>query len=169
MTRQEAQLRSDVRAGDLGAIVRLHGVTYAREHGFDARFEAYVAGALAEFVARGSDRERLFLADRAGEIVGCSAIVAAGPGVAQFRWFLVAPEARGAGLGRRLLDEALDFARASGYDTVTLWTVNALEAATRLHRAAGFVKVEEKPGSDWGVPVLEERYELALAGPARGA
>src|SRR5437868_14584394 len=96
-------VRTDLRPGDIGAIVHLHGVLYAREYGFDATFEAYVAGPLAEFVRSGSPRERLWIAERDGRIVGCVAIVAASPETAQLRWFLVDPSARGMGLGRKLL------------------------------------------------------------------
>src|SRR5262249_32181441 len=96
-------LRTQLRPGDVGAIVRLHGVHYAREHGFDATFEAYVAKPLADFVLTPSPRQRLWLAETDGELVGCIAIVAASAAVAQLRWFLVIPEARGHGLGTRLL------------------------------------------------------------------
>jgi GNAT superfamily N-acetyltransferase len=156
-------LRTDLRPGDLGRVVELHGAVYAREYGFDPTFEAYVAGPLAEYVHRAAPRERLWLAERGGRLVGCAAIVAAEPGVAQFRWFLVEPGARGTGLGRRLLDEALAFSRDCGYARVVLWTVSALTAAARLYRAAGFHKVEEKPGRHWGVDVVEEKYALELS------
>src|SRR5438067_10174680 len=102
-------IRTDLRPGDLGAIVSLHGVIYAREYGFDPTFEAYVAGPLAEFVHRASARERLWIAEREGRIVGCIAIVAASPRTAQLRWFLVDPTARGAGLGKCLLGETVAF------------------------------------------------------------
>src|SRR5262245_1349548 len=158
---QEAiTLRTNLEPGDLGAIVALHGVLYAREYGFDATFEAYVAGPLAEFVRRASDRERLWIAERDGHLVGCIAIVAASPRTAQLRWFLVDPAARGAGLGKRLLDEAVAFCKANGYGNIILWTVSALVAASRLYQGAGFRKVEEKPGRQWGVDVVEEKYEL---------
>jgi ribosomal protein S18 acetylase RimI-like enzyme len=155
-------LRTALRTGDLGAVVSLHGTLYAQEYGFDATFEAYVAGPLAEFVLAASPRQRLWLAERAGLLVGCAAVVAAGPDTAQLRWFLVDPAARGVGLGRRLLGEAVRFCQEQGYRTVTLWTVSALTAAARLYRAAGFRKVEEKPARRWGVEVVEERYELRL-------
>lgn len=155
-------LRHDLRPGDLGWIVHRHGVLYGREHGFDATFEAYVAGPLAEFVRTATPRERIWLAEQAGRLLGCIAIVAVSPDVAQLRWFLVEPEARGAGLGRRLLNEAVAFARQAGYRSVILWTVRALTAAAHLYHRAGFQLVEEKPGRHWGVDGVEERYELIL-------
>jgi GNAT superfamily N-acetyltransferase len=156
------ELRTQLRPGDLGWIVHRHGVLYAHEYGFDATFEAYVAGPLSEFARTATPRERLWLAERAGRFLGCVAIVAATPEVAQLRWFLVEPEARGAGLGRRLLHEALAFARQVEYQSVTLWTVRALTTAAHLYRAAGFQLVEEKPGRHWGVEGVEERYEWMI-------
>jgi ribosomal protein S18 acetylase RimI-like enzyme len=155
-------LRTDLRPGDLGRIVHLHGTVYAKDRGFDPTFEAYVAGPLAEFVRAHTDRERLWIAERGGHMVGCVAIVAAAPRTAQLRWYLVVPEARGCGLGTRLLAEAVAFCRACGYDGIILWTESALEAAARLYRKAGFRKVEERPGRVWGVELVEQKYELRL-------
>jgi N-acetylglutamate synthase-like GNAT family acetyltransferase len=155
-------LRTSLQPGDVGQIVYLHGTVYAREHGFDATFEAYVAAPLADLVRAPSERERLWVAERDGLVVGSIAIVAATAQTAQLRWFLVAPSARGAGLGRRLLDEAVAFAGGCGYATVILWTVSALVVASHLYQAAGFHKVEERPGKMWGVDVVEEKYELKL-------
>jgi GNAT superfamily N-acetyltransferase len=137
-------------------------VTYARERGFDPTFEAYVAGPLAEFIRAGSDRGRLWIAERSGGMVGCVAIVPASSQTAQLRWFLVDPSARRAGLGRRLLDEALAFCRERGYADVILWTESALKVAARLYESVGFRKTEEKPGWVWGVDLVEEKYELRL-------
>src|SRR5262245_4204620 len=102
-------LRTTLAPGDLGAIVHLHGTLYAREYGFDPTFEAYVAGPLADFVIAADPRERLWIAERAGRLVGCIAIVAADDDTAQLRWFLVDPAVRGVGLGKRLLAEAVAF------------------------------------------------------------
>src|SRR5262245_26387592 len=132
-------LRSDLRPGDIGGIVSLHGLVYAKEYGFDHTFEAYVAGPLAQVALSGSPRERRWIAERDGRIVGCIAIVQASPAeeragnVAQLRWFLVDPSTRGAGIGTRLLNEAVAFCRACGYDSVILWTVSALSAAAHLY------------------------------------
>jgi GNAT superfamily N-acetyltransferase len=155
-------LRTDLRHGDLGMIVYLHGVIYARERGFDPTFEAYVAGPLSEFVRKGSPRERLWLAEREGRIVGCIAIVATSPQTAQLRWFLVEPNTRGLGLGKRLLSEAITFCKECGYAEVILWTESALTTAAALYQTVGFRKTEEKPGRVWGVDLVEEKYELRL-------
>jgi N-acetylglutamate synthase-like GNAT family acetyltransferase len=159
----DVTLRTKLKPGDLGSIVHLHGAIYAAEYGFDLTFEAYVAAPLAEFVQRASPRERLWLAERQGRIVGCVAIVAAGGDVAQLRWFLVDPAARGSGCGKRLLTEAVAFCKVQGYRSIILWTTSALTAAAHLYHLTGFRKVEERPGRMWGVDVVEERYELRLA------
>lgn len=156
----EVTIRTDLRPGDLGEIVRLHGTIYAAEYSFDPTFEAYVAGPLAEFVKTGSRRDSLWIAQDSGRIVGCVAIVAASPSEAQLRWFLVHPAQRGRGLGRRLLTEAIEFSRSCGYEAIFLWTVSALTAAARLYTAAGFQRAEEKPGRLWSVDVVEEKYIL---------
>jgi ribosomal protein S18 acetylase RimI-like enzyme len=155
-------LRTDLRPGDVGSVVYLHGVLYARERGFDPTFEAYVAGPLAEFVRAASPRDRIWIAEQNDRMVGCVAIVGAAPATAQIRWFLVHPDVRRAGLGKRLLGEAIAFCQEAGYEQIILWTESALEAAARLYRGAGFEKVEEKPGRMWGVDLIEEKYELLL-------
>jgi GNAT superfamily N-acetyltransferase len=155
-------IRTTLAPGDLGAIVAMHGVLYAREFGFDPTFEAYVAGPLAEFVRAGSERECLWIAERDGQIVGSVAIVAASDDVAQLRWFLVDPSARGVGLGKELLDAAISFSQQVGYRSIILWTVSALSVAARLYCQAGFTKVDAHPRRLWGVDVVEEKYERLL-------
>lgn len=159
-------VRSDLRPGDLGAVVQLHGTIYGQERGWDITFEAYVAAPLAEFVLRSDPRERIWIAERQGRILGCVAVVAAGPQVAQLRWFLVDLAARGAGLGRFLLRESLAFACAVGYSRIVLWTERSLVAAAHLYREAGFRLRDEKPGRHWGADVVEQRYELVFPVPA---
>jgi ribosomal protein S18 acetylase RimI-like enzyme len=155
-------LRHRLEPGDLGSIVHLHGTAYAREYGFDETFEAYVAGPLSEFVRNPTDRDRLWLADRDGRLAGCIAIVGASPTEAQLRWFLVDPSARGLGLGRTLLHEAIEFSRGRDYESIFLWTVSALTAAARLYLSAGFDRVEERPRRLWGVDAVEEKYAMPL-------
>jgi GNAT superfamily N-acetyltransferase len=154
--------RTELKPGDIGAIVQMHGLIYAKEYGFDHTFEAYVAGPLAECVRAASPRDRIWIAERDDKIVGCIAIVAASSQVAQLRWFLVDPAYRGLGLGSLLLVQALMFCEEMSYDSIFLWTVSALTSAARLYQSAGFKKVEENPGHRWGVDVIEEKYELLL-------
>jgi GNAT superfamily N-acetyltransferase len=155
-------LRHDFKPGNLGKLIGLHGRLYAQEYGLDARFEGYVAATLAEFILTQKQGDRLWIAERGQSIVGCVGIVGRSETEAQLRWYLVDPSARGMGLGRRLLHEAIAFCRAVGYTSIFLWTVNLLEAAARQYRAVGFTKVEENPGKPWGVAVIEEKYVLHL-------
>lgn len=162
----EITIRTTPRPGDVAALVRMHGEIYAREYGFDETFSAYVDRPLSQFVRSPSPRERLWIAERNGRIVGSIAIVESSRPEAQLRWYLVDPAFRGHGLGQSLLAGAIAFARDCGYESIFLWTVTALAAAARLYRAAGFVQIEEKPGH-WGVDVIEEKHVLALPHASR--
>jgi len=156
-------LRTDFKAGDLGAIVRLHGVVYAAEYGWDHTFEAMVAQGLAAYAISGdTERNRLWIAERDGEVAGCIAIMGQPDGTAQLRWFVVDPEHRGVGIGRRLLDEALAFCREHGFRRVFLWTVRGLDAAAHLYRSAGFAVTQERTHVRWGAAVTEQRYDLTV-------
>lgn len=153
-------LRHDLRPGDLGRMIELHGVLYAQEWGFDCTFEAYVAAGAGELR---TDGDRLWSAEQDGRLVGTIAILVREDRTAQLRWFLVHPDARRQGLGRRLMDAAVAFSRDSGCRSVYLWTVDPLVAAARLYTAAGFRLTEEKPRERlWGHLLAEQRYDLPL-------
>jgi len=156
-------LRTELRPGDVDAILRFHCDTYASEFGFDPTFETHVAAPLSAFAETHSSRQRLWIAESNARMVGCVAILEADARSAQLRWFLVAPEARGAGLGRRLLTEAVSFSRSQDYARIFLWTVSVLHAAARLYRSLGFEIVEAKPERLWGIDLVEECYELKLS------
>jgi GNAT superfamily N-acetyltransferase len=153
-------LRHDLRPGDLGALISLHGTAYARECGFDTTFEAHVARLLGEFVHARTDFDRLWIAEWEGCRVGSIAIVSLSEKDAQLCWFLVDPSARSLGLGKRLLHEAVMFCRRCRYEYVFLRSFTSLTAASRLFRSVGFDKVEENPSERWGVAVVEEWYVL---------
>lgn len=161
---QQLIIRHDPRPGDLGRVIEQHGVLYTAENGFDHTFEAYVAETLGQFgreARRG--RDRLWLAELGGRLVGSIGIVGREGGAAQLRWFLVHPDTRGRGVGRRLLDESLAFCRGDGYRAVYLWTVHPLTAAARLYTAVGFRLTEERPvQAMWGTTLAEQRYDLSL-------
>ena len=161
------RVRHRLGPGDAGSLTALHGVLYAREYGYDRTFEAYVAAGLAEFVRRfRPDRDRLWLAEAGGRVVGSIAIVGRARKSAQLRWFLVDPAHRGRGLGTRLMRAALRFCRDRGYRRVLLWTTSELEEASRLYVRFGFVRTAVKTHTVWGKRVTEERYDLDLRGGA---
>lgn len=161
-TVSEIEIRNDLRPGDLGAIVRLHGECYGAEYGFDHTFEPYVAVPLAEFALRTDQRERIWIVTRSGQVEGSLAIVAASAREAQLRWLLLAPALRGRGLGRQLVGEALAFCRRSGYASVFLWTLAHLEKALDVYRHFGFQVDQRCPRRIWGQKLTEERHVLEL-------
>ncbi|MEU5853243.1 GNAT family N-acetyltransferase [Saccharopolyspora shandongensis] len=166
----EISIRIGPRPGDLGTVLAMHGELYAREHDFDERFEAHVAHGLAAFAAAlgeardepGAEPGWLWVAECGSDVVGTVALTDEGGGVAQLRWFLVDPAARGAGVGRKLLHAVLDHARGRGFERVKLWTVDSLESAARLYREAGFRCTERNPVRQWGQRLDELRYDLEL-------
>lgn len=156
------RVAGELRPGDVGRIVELHGTLYASEWGYDSTFEAYVAEPLARFVRTRTPRERLWLVEEGASLVGCLAIVRVSDEEAQLRWVLLHPSLRGRGLGRRLLAEAIGFCRDSAYRRVVLWSVSHLPAAAHLYADCGFRVVEEKPGRMGGKAVTEQRWLLDL-------
>lgn len=154
-------IRTDIRPGDLGAIVHLHGVIYAREYGLDHTFEPYVAKPLSDYVLAGPGAGRLWIAETEGRVVGSIAILRS-DGQAQLRWFLLAPEVRGKGLGGRLMREALGYCRAEGIASVYLWTFDELAEALALYRKHGFEITERRTAHIWGRERTELRMDLKL-------
>jgi GNAT superfamily N-acetyltransferase len=155
-------IRHDLRSGDVGYITYLHGILYAPEQSWDHTFDAYVAIPLAEFARSQSSRECIWIVEDGERIVGSLAIVKFSEIDAQLRWLLLVPEVRGQGIGRKLVEEALDFCRDAGYSSVFLWTVNTLPIAARLYQSVGFRNTEELTHELWGRTVTEVKYELRL-------
>ena len=144
----------------MGYITYLHGILYAPDQGWDHTFDAYVAIPLAEFARSRSSGERIWIVEDGERIVGSLAIVKFSDKEAQLRWLLLHPEVRGHGIGRKLVEEALDFCRDAGYSSVFLWTVNTLPIAAKLYQSVGFEPTEELTHVLWGRMVTEVKYEL---------
>jgi len=156
------QIRNDLKPGDMGTIIYLHGVIYEKEYGFDNTFEPYVAEPLSKFILFQSDRERIWIAQNDKNIVGSVAIVKFSEDQAQLRWLLVHPEVRGLGLGKTLVEKAVQFSKIKGYRSIFLWTLDILSVAKKLYQSSGLKKTEENPCRLWGVPLTEHRYELTF-------
>lgn len=144
--------------GDLGWVVMSHGQAYAAEYGWDGTFERLVARIVADWDPA---TDAAWVAEREGERVGCVFCVAAGE-TAQLRILLVDPEARGHGLGTRLVGTCVAYARDAGYRQLTLWTNDVLVAARRIYQAAGFRLVERKPHHSFGHDLIGETWVLDL-------
>jgi DNA-binding MarR family transcriptional regulator/N-acetylglutamate synthase-like GNAT family acetyltransferase len=149
--------------GDMGWVVHRHGLLYAREYGWDERFEALVAQIAADFINNFDPAtERCWIAEMEGERVGCVFVVGAGDKVAKIRLLLVEPRARGLGLGNRLVEECVRFARSRGYEKLVLWTNDVLEDARRIYERKGFALVEQEEHHSFGKDLVGQNWELTL-------
>ena len=152
-----------LRAGDLGWVAQRHGELYARDEGYDMGFESLVARVAAEFYERNdTGRERGWIAERGGERIGCVFVCKKSERVAKLRMLLVEPSARGSGLGTRLIDECIRFARSAGYRKMALWTHKSLTSARRLYKKAGFKLVKAVPNPSFGRKLVDEFWEIKL-------
>lgn len=159
----EAVVLRSHRPGDIGWVIHRHGALYAEEYGWDESFEALVAEVAAQFIRNfDPNRERCWIAELDGDVVGSIFLVKYMEEIAKLRLLLVEPHARGLGIGRKLVRECIGFARQSRYKKVTLWTQSCLLAARKLYRDAGFKLVKEEPQCAFGADLVSEIWELEL-------
>lgn len=149
--------------GDMGWVVHRHGVLYAQEYGWDETFEGLVAEIVANFIKNyDSRRERCWIAEKDGQNVGSVFLVNKDETTAKLRLMLVEPHARGLGIGSRLTEECIRFARYTGYSKILLWTNSVLLAARHMYAKAGFQLIEEQPHHSFGKDLVGETWELIL-------
>ena len=150
-------------AGDIGWVIERHGALYAAEYGFDHRFEALVAQVAGDFLTQHDPaRECAWIAHRDGVRLGSVFLVRKTDDIGKLRLLLLEPSARGLGIGKRLVNDCIGFARQAGYRRMTLWTNDILLAARNIYRAAGFRLISSAPHSDFGPPMVGEEWELEL-------
>jgi len=160
---QKIRIRPLDRPGDLGWVVMAHGEQYAVEFGWDASFEALVARIVADYATDSRPgRQAAWIAEMQDQRIGCVFCVAADETTAQLRILLVEPPARRRGLGGRLVDECIAFARGAGYSRMKLWTNDPLVSARQVYIARGFRLVEEERHHSFGVDLIGQVYELDL-------
>ena len=158
----DISIRHELRSGDLGRIVSLHGEAYAQLSGFGRRFEAYVASTIAEYVLDNDARGRIWLAERGSELVGCTAIALRKDNTAQLRWVVVMPSARGAGIGGTLVGKALAYCREQDRQSVHLYTTDGLPESQSLYEKLGFRITSDASEELWDGPRPLIRMQLEL-------
>lgn len=157
------KVRYNLKPGDVGYLIYLHGWIYGKECGYNHTFEGYVCKTFYDFFSNyNPNKDRIWFAELDEEIIGAIAIIGHSPIEAQLRWFILHPDYRGKGIGRILYKEALDYCREKGYKKVFLATTQDQQIAIRMYIQEGFKKVFEFENKTWGKPLIEETYELML-------
>ncbi|GAA4312536.1 GNAT family N-acetyltransferase [Compostibacter hankyongensis] len=160
---KDIQIRTHINPGDLGFVVYRHGVLYSEEYNYGVSFETYVGAGLYEFYKNFNPRlDSVWICELDNKIVGFLLLMHRENNAAQLRYFYFEPECRGMGLGNKLMQLFLDFAKECGYRSAYLWTTNELVAAHHLYKKFGFTLTEEKTSHEFGKPLVEQRYDLIL-------
>ncbi|MHA4808936.1 GNAT family N-acetyltransferase [Flavitalea flava] len=158
---QNITIRTELRPGDLGYLIYLHGHLYGNEYQFGIIFETYVAQGIHEFYQQyDSQKDRVWICEDGKRIVGFLLLMHRGENTAQLRYFILEPEYRGIGLGKRLMALYMDHLRNEGYQHAYLWTTNEQVTAAALYIRHGFRLTEEKHSDAFGKPLYEQRYDL---------
>lgn len=161
MTINDINIRTELRPGDLGYIIHLHGRVYGDEYGYGVAFEAYVAQGMYEFWrAYDAEKDRVWICEHQGRIVGFMLLMHREGNTAQLRYFILEAAYRGIGLGRVLMERYMAHLRQCGYRSSYLWTTHELGAAAALYKRHGFILVEEKHSDAFGKELYEHKYEL---------
>lgn len=162
--KQRTVILRDAQPGDFGWVVEQHGALYAKEWGYTVEFEGLVAGIVAKFVESFDPQwEKCWIAEVDGERAGSVFLVRQSPTVAKLRLLILTPQARGLGLGARLTDECIAFARTKGYRKMVLWTQSHLTAARRIYQSRGFEMTKAERNDAFGQHLTSETWELKLS------
>lgn len=157
----EFLIRNTLAPGDLGQVAALHGRVYSEEHDFGLGFEAYVMESLLEFYrAYNPKKDRVWVVESEGSMVGFVLLMHRPGNRAQLRYFILAKEFRGQGIGSRLMNEWMEFYQNSNYNAAYLYTTSGMDAAASLYERMGFKKISEMKSRNFGVPLLQQYYEL---------
>ena len=160
----DIRVRNEFQPGDLGYVIHMHGRLYGIEYNYGVAFEMYVAEGLAEFYKQyDPGKDRVWICEHVDRVVGFLLLMHREGNAAQLRYFLLDPEYRGIGLGKRLMDLYMDFLHECGYKSSYLWTTHEQEAAASLYKRYGFVLTEEKESTAFGKTLKEQRYDLRLS------
>ena len=160
---EDVSIRTELQPGDMGYVTYMHGSLYSKEYGYTLPFENYVAKGLSEFYEQyDPQRSRVWVCERDDRIIGFLLLLDRGE-AAQLRYFLIQPEYRGMGLGKKLMNLYMEFLHQCGYQRSYLWTTHELPVAASLYRRFGFKLTEEKESTAFGKPLREQRYDLILS------
>ena len=161
--REKVIIRNELKPGDAGDLIHLHGRIYAAECGYNHVFEGYVCKTLYDFLVNYSpEKDRIWFAEAGGRMIGAIAVFGHSPQKAQLRWFILHPQFRGIGLGGTLFDKALQYCREKGFQKVFLETTTDQKTAIKMYTKAGFQKVAEHENHAWGKNLVELTFELDL-------
>ena len=163
ITISDISIRTELLPGDIGYVTYLHGVLYKEEYNYSISFESYVAKGLYDFYHQyHSEKDRVWVCEHAGTIIGFLLLMHRNETTAQLRYFILRPGYRGIGLGKHLMNLYMEFLKENGYHKSYLWTTHELAAAAALYKRHGFVLSEEKESTAFGKALKEQRYDLLL-------
>ncbi len=160
---EDITIRTQLQPGDIGFVTYLHGILYSGEYGYGLAFESYVAKGLHEFVTNHNPgKDGVWVCEHNDRIIGFLLLMDRENFSAQLRFFIIKPEYRGIGLGKKLMDELMTLLRTNGYKHIYLWTTHEQQAAAYLYMKRGFRLMEEKDSTSFGKPLKEQRYDLFI-------